>query len=140
MSGLERHWSASYLGLPYARGGAERAGVSCWGVVCLAYREQKNIVLPTYQGEPGAEELAEVAAALDGNTDGWPWREVYAGDVRSFDLVTFHLRGIEGHVGLVPWPGAFLHVGEGITSRIERYGWEQWRPMVSRFLRHRDLN
>lgn len=126
----ELHWSAGYLGLA-------PEGVSCWALVRLIYAEQRGIELPAYAGAPDAAEAIEINAALTGDAAAWPWQALAREAARPFDLVTFRLRGVEGHVGIVTWPGAFLHVGAGITSRIERYSDAQWRPLVARFLRYK---
>lgn len=44
------HWVSQYIGLPYMHGGRDRAGVDCWGLVWLIYREQFSIDLPILAG------------------------------------------------------------------------------------------
>lgn len=142
-----RHWSNDYLGLTFRDGGAGIAredgrkrpdddGMSCWGMVRHAYREHRSIVLPSYIGVPGLEEAAEIAAGLAGDATAWPWHEIAEDEVREFDLVTFRYAGVEAHVGLVRAHGQFLHIADGITSRVEHYDAPHWRPLIGRFLRY----
>lgn len=138
MSEGKRHWSAEYLGLPYRDEGWDRDGVSCLGLVSLVYAEQCGMLLPGYGDVVDGPECAEIAAAFVGDRDAWPFRAIAPEQARDFDLVTFRLGGVESHVGVVAWPGAMLHVAEGITSRIERYDATHWRPLIGRFLRHRE--
>jgi hypothetical protein len=132
-------WTDEYLGLPWWEGGGDRNGVSCWGLAALVYRERCGTDLPAYSERMDAAERLEIEAILKGG-QAWPWRSVAAGEERELDLVTFAVKGMESHVGIVAWSGRMLHVSKGGTSRIERYREEKWAPLRSRFLRHASLD
>lgn len=42
-------WQADLIGLPYDFHGYSRAGVSCWGLGCLAWKEQADVCVPTFE-------------------------------------------------------------------------------------------
>jgi cell wall-associated NlpC family hydrolase len=77
-------WTDEYLGLPWWEGGGDRNGVSCWGLAALVYRERCGTDLPAYSERMDAAE-----------------RSVAAGEERELDLVTFAVKGMESHVGIV---------------------------------------
>jgi cell wall-associated NlpC family hydrolase len=58
-------WVNSYVGIPYVLNGRDRAGVDCWGILCLAFREQRGVELPDQQRD--GDSLFE---AVDRLTDG----------------------------------------------------------------------
>ncbi|MFG1479176.1 NlpC/P60 family protein [Xanthobacter sp. V4C-4] len=118
------HWSADYVGLPFLATGRDRAGVDCYGLVALCYREVRGIVLPSYTGHyTSIDERAEIAAAL--NAGKAAWTRVDA--AREWDVVLFSGAVGACHVGLVVAPGRMLHTSSGHDSRIERYEAPQWR-------------
>jgi len=132
-----RHWSSDYLGLSFTEGGAQRSGVSCWGLISLVYQEQLGINLPGFYGEACEEELRQATLASLDSSEYWPWHNIDETEVRPFDLVTFKLGRVESHIGLVRRRGEFIHVAHDITSRVERYNEGRWKPLIGRFLRHR---
>lgn len=124
----------AYIGIPYAaRGRTREAGLDCWGLVCLVYREQFGIELP--QGEPGYDpsDDAEVAGLFAGPArDDWaPVDAPQPGDV-----VLLRILGYERHVGVVCEAGAMLHAPEGRAVVIERLDGGAWRHRVAGFWRH----
>lgn len=41
-------WTSRYIGIPYLAHGRTHAGVDCWGLVLLVYREQFDWKLPDF--------------------------------------------------------------------------------------------
>ena len=109
------HWTADYVGLPFVDGGRDRAGVDCWGLVCLVFADRLGITLPGY-GEISAAELLRVSRAMAEYRDAGPWRPVYR--PAAFDVVlmrgtTEHhgsLVGVPCHVGVMADGQSLLHI------------------------------
>lgn len=131
------HWSRSYIGIPHSDRGATRDGVNCWTLVCLVYREQLGIVLPTYQDDfVSLEEHREVEALFQGERSRSSWTLVE--QPTAFDVAVFRRGRFLTHVGLVVRPGLMLHVTAGGTSALERYEAGQWLPRLQHLYRHVD--
>lgn len=85
---------ASYIGIPYRRGGSDRAGFDCSGFVCAVFKDVYNILLPRSSGE----------MSKYGN-------QVHLRNAVSGDLVFFknHRIGKINHVGIYLENGSFVH-------------------------------
>lgn len=131
------HWSADYIGLPFADRGRSRDGVDCWGLLRLVYAEVLGLDLPSYtEGYASVAERAEIAALLTGERRTALWTEVPAAAADPFDVLLFTHMGKPLHVGLVVRRGLMLHVTEGQDSRLEPYGDGWWRPRLLAAHRH----
>lgn len=115
------HWTRDYLGLRYAARGRSREGIDCWGLVCLVYREQLGVELPSYDDEKvSAEEKHEAEALFRGEMG--KWSDVPAEEAREFDVLWMrdpHHR-LATHVGIVVRPGLMLHASSNQQSGSER--------------------
>lgn len=120
-----RLFSDDYVGLPFAWNGYTRAGVSCWGLIVLVYREVYGVRLPRHD-QLGAR-VAD--GDLPESADPWLppriWDPVELGDEREGDLL--HMRGVNRgrihslHCGVVVRPGFVLHAEEKIGTHVARY-------------------
>lgn len=109
-----------FVGVAYADKGRDAAGVDCWGLVRLVFRELRGIELPSYSERyVTAEDARAIAGLVAGELD--PWLEVAAGAEQPFDCVLMKEGRFARHVGVVTRPGLLLHVERGMTSSIERY-------------------
>ncbi len=124
-------WSNDYIGLPYVAHGRSRAGVDCWGLAVLVYREVLGIELPTYTGYASPDERAEVAALVDGATESPLWQAVPAGEAQPFDVVLCRYGALQSHVGVLvtPGPRQMLHMLHD-AARIESLQRPPWRDRV----------
>jgi cell wall-associated NlpC family hydrolase len=115
LSALDR-----FVGIPYLDQGRTAAGLDCYGLVVLVYREIWGIELPSYAERyvTGADRRALAGLVSDGLCD---WREIGAGDEDAFDVCLMRDGREISHVGLVVGYGRVLHVERGGLSRIERY-------------------
>ncbi len=115
------NWWASFVGIPFAWNGSTREGVSCWGLVCLVYKDVFGIRLPRFneletQIEKGAGSFADFAST----GEPVPLDEVRSGDV-------LHMWGVykgkrrATHCGVVTEPGFVLHAEEVVGSCVSRY-------------------
>lgn len=119
-----------FVGLPWCDGGRSAAGVDCYGLLFLVFRELRGIELPSFSDRytTEADQVARkrlIAGQLDA------WDEIAPGDEAVFDGVLLRI----AHIGLVVAPGLMLHIDRDATSTIERYGSGAFRHRVSGFYR-----
>lgn len=134
------HWSAPYVGLPWHEKGRDQAGVSCWGLVLLAYRERFGIELPPYDDRFAcSSEAIEIAAIVAGATASAPWRRVPAEDAREMDVAVLRRCGIDSHVGLIAGPWRMLHIVNGQPSCIVSLRESRWEHRLTAIYRHEAL-
>lgn len=121
-------WLASDLAnLPWRKGGRDRDGVDCWGLLRLAYRKL-GIELEDFDGL--IPTTARAAAERD------RWHPVAFGTERPGDVALFVATGWPGHVGLVIRRPLMLHILEDRYAGLERYDGPLWRPRLFGFYRH----
>ena len=127
------HWSAAWLGLPWAAGGRARQGCDCWGLVRLVYAAELGIDLPGYDGvSPCAAELAEIDALIAAGSG--DWRQV--DQPAPFDVLLFRRGRWRSHVGLHVTRGRMLHMDEGGSQLADPDG-PLWRSRFVGAFRHR---
>lgn len=122
------HWSARYVGIPFADRGRDELGCDCYGLARLVYRVELGIGLPDYRGYASAEEQAEVAALIAGAAAGPDW--LPCDGRRPFDLAVFRRGRLATHVGVIVAPGIMLHMVDEDAAKIERIA----GPWASRFV------
>lgn len=123
-----------YLGLPYAPWGRDRAGLDCWGLVRLVYREQLGIVLPSYADtQPEPQERQELAAIIRGNMGRWrPVASPADGDVHLFSV-----GGHPVHVAIGIGARQMMHVQEGGVVLLQAATDRPWSGRRVGIYRHR---
>ncbi|GJE00539.1 NlpC/P60 family protein [Methylobacterium isbiliense] len=137
---MQDHWSTSYVGLPWLEKGDTRAGVSCWGLCQIVYRDLAGIVLPSYGDRFACSaEQAEVQAIIRGATSGPAWAPVALEDARDLDVAVFAVAGLDAHVGLICGPGRMLHITHGQDSAIVDYRAGRWAHRLSGIYRHAEM-
>jgi len=132
-------WTTEFVGLPWRPHGRGRAGVDCWGLVCLVYHARYGIALPSYAdayGGVGEADAAHLAGLVRGEVQ--QWRPVQAGAEREGDLVVIRLFGLDCHTGVIVAPGWMLHNLDGTDVVLTRYRTTVWQRRVSGFWRHRE--
>ena len=126
------HWSAAWLGLPWAAGGRTREGCDCWGLVRLVYGAELGIALPGYDGvSPCAAELAEIDALIAAGSG--DWRQV--DQPLPCDVLLFRRGRWRSHVGLHVARGRMLHMDEGGSQLVDPDG-PLWRSRFVGAFRH----
>ena len=125
-------WWAPYVGCQFQeRGrGDGGAGVDCYGLVYVVYRDVRHVILPRYEDEYNTvADHQRIAEALSrGCFEHADWRMIGPEEVvQTFDVKIFRIRGLPYHCGLVTEPGRMLHVMEGIDGSIERYNTPLWQ-------------
>lgn len=135
------HWSRDYVGLFWQFAGRSRAGVDCWGLLWLVYRDVLGIEVASYAQETmDAPEREQIAALLNNDRQISPWCDVQPGGERPFDMAVFRRAGVDSHVGVVVEPGRMLHITNGMESRVERFDLGRWKPKLVAVHRHEHLN
>lgn len=128
-------WTDGYIGLPFLPDGRTKAGLDCWGLVQLVYREQKGIELPSYSGIYTAdtvEKLREIAEIMEMESVKWPRVDI----PQDFDVVRLRFSGrLAFHVGVVVGKD-FLHITQGIQSTVERLNSPVWKQKITGFYRY----
>lgn len=125
----QMHWSAAYVGLPYRDHGRDRAGLDCWGLVRLVYREQRGLALPSYaECYADAAERADISAALAAGAGAGPWRRVDRG--AEWDVALFGAAWGACHVGVLIDRCQVLHVSAEHAARVQPLA----HPLLSRRL------
>lgn len=131
------HWLREFVGIPRVVAGRSRAGVDCYGILWLVYRDVLGIEVASYANETlDAKERAEVADLIAGGRVISPWRQVEIGTEREFDMVVFRRGGIESHIGVVVEPGRMLHVVDENGSYVETYASGRWNARLISAHRH----
>ncbi|WP_424360259.1 C40 family peptidase [Methylocystis parvus] len=131
------HWSAGFVGLPFLDGGRSRAGVDCWGLICLAYAEHLGVALNPLAGRyASTQESQEIAALAVGESEAGPWRRIEPSQAREFDVLLFRAYALPTHVGLVCGPRLMLHATSGRLSGVELYADGKWLPRLIGAWRH----
>lgn len=129
------NWAEPYLGIPYRDLGFERAGCSCWGLVCMVYAEQRGIVLPRHDTITSAQ-LARMMRAFTDEFGGSPWRPIERCDVTDFDIVLLRERNLPVHVGIAVGNSRMLHVEQGTNSACVSLSHPFFRGRILGFYRY----
>ncbi|MGA9723298.1 MAG: NlpC/P60 family protein [Candidatus Binatus sp.] len=143
-------WVNDYVGLPFRSLGRDRAGVDCWGLVCLVYREQFGREIPAYsESYASAYDRAEIDALIRGATATPDWQRVERGKEALGDLVLIRCGGRPTHVGIVvdPREKKFLHsqgeppsfagqMRSATPSCTDRWDELTWRNRILGFYRY----
>lgn len=138
---MTRHWSYHYIGIPWAPYGTRKTdpGLSCHGLRNLVYREVRGIELPEYRDTAtDTYECNEIESILSLKHSKL-WTKINLQEATEFDIVTFHMRGVEKHVGTLISNTHMLHVGKGISTSIERFSKEPWSSLHPTFFRYNDV-
>jgi cell wall-associated NlpC family hydrolase len=128
-----------YVGIPFREHGRDRAGVDCWGVLWLTYREKFNIELPDYITQYDDTNDAVHLGGLIRRYLPIGWREISVGKEKPGDGILLRVCGQPMHIGVVIGNGRMLHVHKGINVVIESYKSAIWKNRVIGFYRHQDM-
>jgi cell wall-associated NlpC family hydrolase len=147
MSGqANTHWSAQFVGIPYAAKGATLKGCDCWGLVVLASRLVFFRDIPLMHDEyVSPDEAAEIHAAIERRK---PIDWLHMERPAEGDVALFRTGRFERHVGLCAGGSKMLHMpfesrSNGVqantsfagVSRIEDVRSPRWAPRLVGFYR-----
>lgn len=127
---------SKYVGIPFRDGGRGFDGLDCWGLVLLAWQEERGVLMPDMGDEySSAFERGDVSG-LFGKYTAQNWNEdVTALPRRELDVLVFRFGPLELHAGLWVGQGEMLHVMQGMAAAVERYDTFKWGRRLSRILR-----
>lgn len=126
-----------YLGIPYKHKGDDKAGVNCYGLIRLFYKQEFNIDLFDYRydenwDKKGFNYIQEKYRSQ--------WQKIDKPE--SYCAIGFRLPGhkIEHHLGIIlPDLNNFLHSPLNQSSRIESLTHPTWGKAVTGYYRHNDF-
>jgi hypothetical protein len=115
-------WYNKYVGLPYQDCGRTTAGIDCWGLACLIYREHFDIELPTLDGGYISSNDLAVKNLVLTTKESW----ILTSEPKPGDICVFNILGEPTHVGVYIGNQKFLHARAGQDSVIESLNSVAW--------------
>jgi len=117
-------WYNKYVGLPYKDNGRTTAGIDCWGLACLVYREHFDIELPTLDDQYVGSQDLTISSLVTSTKESW----IATQEPKPGDICVFNVLGEPTHVGIYIGNQKFLHARAGQDSVIESLdsvGWNR---------------
>ena len=106
-----------YIGLKYSSKGRTVAGVDCWGLVYLFYKNELGLSVPAYDGDyTDSNDRKSVSITIKENIKNW--RKVEEPEYG--DMLLFNILGLPLHTAVYIGNGDFLHAFQNTNSCIER--------------------
>lgn len=131
------HWSAVYVGTPYADGDHGAAGCHCWGLLRLVFARERGIALPNYT-TTGPDDLAVIAGLARGEIAAGQWVRVER--ACEYDAALFRRGRYDSHIGVMIDARHMLHSDrQSGAAIVERIDTGRWASAFAGFYRHRDL-
>lgn len=112
-----------YIGLPYLANGRTEAGLDCWGLVRLFYRDELGIDLPSYTTNySGADDPAIMELMSEYKDTNWKKQTTF----KVGDVCVFNIYGEPCHVGVYVGDSKFMHSRENRDVVIESLDSPKW--------------
>jgi len=111
-----------YIGLPYKDNGRDATGIDCWGLVCLFYKNEFDITLPSYQDEYLGANDPNLINIIEDYKNKWTSTTT----PRVGDVVLFNIYGEPAHVGVYVGNNKFLHARENKDVVVESLNNAKW--------------
>ena len=115
-------WYNKYIGLPYLANGRTTAGIDCWGLAVLVYREELGIELPSFVDDYFGDTKSGITELVAATKEGWNCTET----PKLGDICVFNILGEPTHIGIYIGDRKFLHAREGYDSVIESLDSHAW--------------
>jgi len=133
-----RHWSARYVGTPFAPLGRTFAGSDCWGLARLVYFGELGVVLPDYrEGYDDPDALRQLGPLIAGESTLPPWRRLRPDATPApLDLALFRRGAFESHVGVMVDARHMLHMDGEDCAKIVPVCDVAWGKRLTAYLRH----
>lgn len=106
-----------YIGVPYKDCGRSREGCDCYGLVWLVWKEQKGILLPSYDNNYlHVDNPDDLQMTLDAHISEWDQVE----QPEPFSLALFNYYNGQLHCGLMVSAHQMLHIARKHEARVEK--------------------
>lgn len=126
----------NYIRIPFKEHGRTRAGVDCWGLACIIFKEELDIDLPLMDiGYQNTKDKASISEMIKSNYINWDIVE--KNEEQAFDMAVFRMLGQPMHIGVVVKPGLMIHCERGSGVYLTHYHKEgQWDRRLEGFYRY----
>lgn len=121
-----------YIGLPYATKGRDEAGIDCWGLVRLFYKQEFDLDLPSYQEDYAGAYDSRILEMMAQYKDNWT---VTMEPEEGF-VVLFNIMGEPVHVGIYIGNNKFIHAREGRDTVLESLDSPRWSKRVEGYYKY----
>jgi len=119
-------WSNKYIGIPYKDYGRDETGIDCWGLVCLVYKQEFNIELPTFDSSYHVDDRKQLHQLIAQHRESWTQLDA----PKPGCVVLFKILGSESHVGIAISATQFLHARDGYDASVESFDSTNWRSRI----------
>lgn len=125
--------SRKYLGIPYADHGRTKAGLDCWGLVRLIYRDELGIELPSWSAE--YDDSDNVSHSILGDNQLRQWTKVNKPDI--YDVAILSICG-NFHTGVCigTKPLRMIHILKDQNVCIEKLNSPMWIKRLEGWYRY----
>jgi cell wall-associated NlpC family hydrolase len=135
---MHGEWWHKYLRLPFITGGRTHEGVDCWGLVCLIYKQELGIELPSYSGlYDDTTDTVQVGKVYGEDRSGFA-SPIEAHQRQPFDVILLRISGAPMHVAICTKKQWMIHCSAGIGVSHEKIYGMRWADRVLGFYRHAD--
>lgn len=133
---MNTNWAQDYIGIPYALHGRSRAGVDCYGLVCLVFNDLLDVKLDIFDGKYN-DHTIRTNATLISDCGHFGWSPVpFKATLQAFDVAVLSLAGYPAHVALMLDNDTFMHSIKPIGVVLERLSSLRWKNRVKGIMRH----
>jgi len=122
-------WVGKYIGIPFNEHGMDEGGVSCYGLVCLVYRNELGLTLKTYDHayDTIKQDRENICAAFNTARNG-AWKHI--DQYTPWCVGLFRIYGKPLHIGIMVNADEMLNVRDGVETSIERVDSMTWNTRL----------
>ena len=114
-------WQAPYVGIPYNFHGVDHSGIGCWALACLVWKEQADVILPSFaeslppKGEFSTERVRAVNQLIRDEI------EIMTEITKPCPLALVQMRKgrFLTHIGIYAFGGWILHADEDAGAVVQ---------------------
>ena len=132
-----------YIGIPFKHRGRDFNGIDCFGLLCLIFKEERNIIIPDfldviYERNWYKEGQNHILNNI-GTVDGTFWDVIKKKPYKMYDGLLFFLtsKNIANHIGIYINDNKFIHVAERFETTIDRLDDPFWQSKLYGVMRYR---
>lgn len=131
---MKKDWTNKYIGIPFLDKGRDTAGIDCWGLARLIYKEELNIDLPSFSDNYEADDSFRMQELIAQYKEGWE----QVNSPSEGDIVLFRILGYESHIGVVVNSQQFIHARDGQDSAIESFDKATWKSRIVGYFKYKE--